>query len=96
MSDSKIGNMAKYAIAVGALAVIVLMTLAVVNQFSIQLRTPTTGTLLEEALPAENATKTLTSYPYLTELTGCLRIDMSFNIAFLHYSPFFLYFGSFP
>ena len=71
MPDVK--NMWKYAVIVGALAVVVLMIIAVVTQYSKEVRTDTTVAVTGLTVPAVNATTTLTGYPFVQSLTGCVN-----------------------
>jgi len=67
-------NMKSSAIAVGILAIVVLITMAVLTQFSITLRTSTVEAITAFTLGDENVSTTLSSsYPFPQSLTGCIN-----------------------
>jgi len=71
---AEINNMAKAAIIVSTLAIIVLMTLAVVQQFEVTLRTDTTDAVNGITVIVNNtATPFGGAYDYVSAVTGCIN-----------------------
>lgn len=79
MDDIRSGKITKYAVVIGALAVIVLIMLAIVMGFAKQARTDTTATVTGITLATNNTATLLASNPFVQSATNCKNDSATAN-----------------